>query len=327
MKHLSLVVLGAAIALGGCATTNQGNNAQADLQQQLNQTQQQNSQLQSQNARLQQQLSSAEQNQQASQTSSSSNSMGDAISLVPPNAKPGECFARVVTPAKFKTSQQRILKSAASKKVETIPAKYKWTTKRILVQEASKKLVSVPATYKTTKQRVMVSPAHTKWVPGHGNNERLDPITGQTVCLIKVPAKYKTVTKREVATPAHTKTIEIPAKYKTIKVRALVSGPKTHTIKIPAKYQTVSQTKKVKDSQVVWSRVVCDRNATKDLIHTVQTKLKKQGYNPGPLDGLLGPLTMRGVRAYDKDNGLAYSKARVITYATLDSLDIPAPKS
>lgn len=36
----------------------------------------------------------------------------------------------------------------------------------------------------------------------------------------------------------------------------------------------------------------------------IQQKLKEHGFNPGPVDGILGPLTRRAVRAFQKDRGL-----------------------
>ncbi len=44
--------------------------------------------------------------------------------LLPPNAKPGECYARVFVPPRYQTVTQRVLSRQASERVETIPAKY-----------------------------------------------------------------------------------------------------------------------------------------------------------------------------------------------------------
>lgn len=319
MKYFPLAVLGLAITLGGCASTGQQANPSADLQQQLDQARTAQSQLQSQNANLKQQLAASQTN------ASSSQSMGNGINLIPPNAKPGECFARLLTPAKFQTKSERVLQSAASTRIETTPAKFEWTTQRILIRPESTKLVAVPATYKKESKRELVKPSYTKWVPGTGANQRVDPITGEVMCLVTVPAEYRTVTTRVVDTAATTKTVKVPAEYKTVKVRKLVSEAQSHSIDIPAKYQTVTHTEQVSNPTLVWRRVVCERNATNDLILAVQKALKKSGYNPGPIDGLIGPQTLRGTRAYDKDKGLAYSKAGVISYETLTSLGVTKP--
>lgn len=325
MKISHLTVFAVAAALSACATTQQPQ-TQSALQQQLDQAQTQNQQLQSQNAQLQNQVEQAQQQAATAQQPQpqATPSVGGSISLVPPNAKPGECFARVTTPAVYKTGTSKVLKSAASSRVVTTPPKYEWTTQRIMVSPQSTALVAVPATYKTVSKRVMVSPAHSKWVPGHGANERVNA-NGDVMCLVEVPAKYKTIKVREVATPATTRKKTTPARYKTIKVKKLVTAAGQKTIHIPAKYQTVSHTKKVRDSKIVWSRVVCHENANKPLITAVQRALKKNSYNPGPIDGLLGPLTFGAANRYEKAHHLATSNAGVITYDTLDALGVKRP--
>ena len=184
------------------------------------------------------------------------------VQLYPPNAKPGECYARVLTPAKYKTVTHKVLASEKTEKIKvipakyhmvdktvlvkeagtkiiTIPAKYKTQTKKILVKEASQKLVTIPAVYKTVSEKVLVSPEHTKWKRGKGPIQKINDKTGEILCLIKVPAVYKTVKKRVVVKPATTKSIEIPAVYKTIKVRVVAEPATTKSIEIPAVYKTI----------------------------------------------------------------------------------------
>ncbi len=182
---------------------------------------------------------------------------------LPPNSKPGECYSRVLIPAKYKTSKERVLSKAESYRIETIPAEYKYINQKVLVEEASQKLVVIPATYKTVTEQVIVSeksskvveipaiyemvserilvrPAYTTWKKGTGPIQKVDDTTGEIMCLVEVPAEYKTVTKRVVKQPATTKTIDIPAKYKTINRKVIDKAASTRTIEIPAKYNTVS---------------------------------------------------------------------------------------
>ena len=183
--------------------------------------------------------------------------------LIPPNAKPGQCFTRVVIPPKYKTVTNRQLVEEAGERIEVIPASFKSGSKRVLVSEATEKLEVVPATYKTVSERVLVKaasskiktipavyetvtsrimdkPAQTVWKKGTGPIQKIDAGTGDIMCLVEVPASYKTVQKRVLKSPARTTTIEIPAEYKTIKKRVVVTPAKTRTVKVPARYQTVS---------------------------------------------------------------------------------------
>jgi hypothetical protein len=41
-----------------------------------------------------------------------------------------------------------------------------------------------------------------------------------------------------------------------------------------------------------------------NLIKAVQAKLKKDGYDPGTVDGLNGPRTQKALEAYQRDHGL-----------------------
>lgn len=324
MRLYTLAILGLTIAMAGCATTGNTNPR--------NQVTTTNSQhWQSKYQSLKQELAATRNQLEATRTKLQNKTTDQtaetgSIGLVPPDADPGECFARVVVPAEYKTVEERVLQSEASKQIKTIPAQYKTVTKRVMVKPKTTKLVTVPATYKTVTEKVLVRPKHTKWVPGvGGSKQRVNPITGKTMCLITVPAKYKTITQRVVKTPAHTKRVTVPAEYKTVEVRKLVHEAYTKVTKVPAEYSIVTRRKKVEDATIKWSRVVCEYNATQELISTVQTKLKQKGYTPGPIDGILGPRTMSAVRAYSKDHDLAYSEALVIPYATLEALGIPQP--
>ncbi len=182
--------------------------------------------------------------------------------LYPPNAVPGKCYARVLTPAKYEIKTEKVLVAEPTEKIRVIPAKYGYKTEKILVKEASErivpvpatyktvtekilvapaseKIVTVPATYKTVTEKVLVSPATTGWKKGKGLQTRVDGTTGEIMCLVTTPAKYKTVTRRVVATPATTKTVPVPAVYKTVTKRVVATPATTKRVPVPAVYKTV----------------------------------------------------------------------------------------
>lgn len=214
-----------------------------------------------------------------------------STSLYPPNAKPGECYARVLTPASYKTTKERVLAKAAGEDIEVIPAKYTTVTERVLVKEASTKLqvvpetyktvtervlieparevlTEVPAKYKTVKEKILVKPAYTTWkkgvnpITGSGTPfsavkkngdvvSKYDQSTGEIMCLVEVPAEYKTVTKQVIATPATTVKKTIPAKYKTVTKRVVATQATTRKITVPAQYNTVQVRKLVTPTKTV----------------------------------------------------------------------------
>ena len=183
-------------------------------------------------------------------------------SLLPPNAKPGECYARIYVPPTYKTVTEERLKRAASERLEVIPAEYEWVEEKVLVKQASERLETipavygweeeqvlvkeasyemqdVPATYDWVEEQILVKPAATVWKKGGGLIEKIDNTTGELMCLVETPAVYKTVRKKVMVTPPTTRTIEIPAEYETVKKKVVLKPPTTRTIEIPAEYKTV----------------------------------------------------------------------------------------
>jgi len=183
-------------------------------------------------------------------------------SLLPPNAKPGECYARIYVPPTYKTVTEERLKRAASERLEVIPAEYEWVEEKVLVKQTSERLETipavygweeeqvlvkeasyemqdVPATYDWVEEQVMVKPAATVWKKGGGLIEKIDNTTGELMCLVETPAVYKTVKKKVMVTPPTTRSVEIPAEYETVKKKVVLKPPTTRTIEIPAEYKTV----------------------------------------------------------------------------------------
>ena len=238
--------------------------------------------------------------------------------------------------------EKEVLVKEASERIEVVPAQYGWETETVLVKEASYKMVDVPAEYEWTTEKILVKPAHTVWKRGQGLVEKVDNTTGEIMCLVAVPATYKTVkkkivkseaTSRKIEIPAQYKTIKrkvliapasvkkisIPAEYKTVKVKKMITPPKEKRIVIPAEYETITLTERVSDGKLVWRRVLCETNMGKDIILRLQRALKENGHDPVFIDGVIGWRTIKALKAYQTEKGLAVGK---ITYKTLESLGI-----
>jgi len=180
-------------------------------------------QLASRNTRI-----SALEGELSSSSKSDSNMMAaNPGDLFPPNARPGECYARILLPEKYTSAEERVLVKEASETVSVIPATYDTVTERVLVKEASsrlevvpatyetvservmvrpasKKIVKVPATFRTVSERVLDKPAYTVWKKGSPSNfgsganvvSQSVNGTGEVMCLVEVPASYKTISKQ-----------------------------------------------------------------------------------------------------------------------------------
>ena len=192
----------------------------------------------------------------------SQDTVKDGVSLYPPDAKPGECYAKVLVPAKYDVVSEKVLKREASDKITVVPAKFEWVEERILIKEAGETVEVVPTQYRWVEERVMVEPATTRLVPvpaefetvtervldrpeqtvwkkGRGPIERIDGNTGEILCLVVEPATYKTITRTVVKAPASTRQVDVPPVFKTVR-RQVVEAPATVVKKnTEAEYSTI----------------------------------------------------------------------------------------
>ena len=186
----------------------------------------------------------------------------DNSTMLPADAKPGECYAKVQVPATFETYTENVVTSEGSEKIEVtdpafstvdekvlvreasyklevVPAEYEEVEEKVMVEPAYSVLEVVPAKYETVEEKVLVKPATTVWKAGRGPIERIDNSTGEIMCLVEEPAKYKTIEKRVLKTPAKVIKKEVPAKYKTVKKTVMKTPPTTKKVDVPAEYTTV----------------------------------------------------------------------------------------
>ncbi|MEM7042708.1 MAG: peptidoglycan-binding domain-containing protein [Pseudomonadota bacterium] len=191
--------------------------------------------------------------------------------LFPPDPKPGHCYARVLLPATYDVSEEKILTRPAETRIEVEEARYEWVEEAVLVKETStrletvpgvyetytekvlikpegRKLITVPAKYRTTTERILDKPAHTVWKRGSGPIDNAlkttyDESTGEVMCLVEVPATYKTIEKRTLITSETTKEVITPAEYKTVTKKRLKTPSRTREVTVPAEYETVKMQK------------------------------------------------------------------------------------
>lgn len=263
---LTTAILSAIIVMSGCETIPVEQHEQ-ELSSQKSQYEQQIQQLQ------------AQKNAAESAVNSSPVKTDVSNQLFPPNAQPGHCYSRVLTPATYKTVTDQVVFKPASEIVTISPATYTDATEKLLIKEESTKIVVVPATYKTVTEQVMVrpahthlktvpavyetvtervldKPAHTAWKRGAGFQSsaletRIDNGTGEIMCLVEVPATYKTISKKVLKTAERTIEEKHDAEYKTVSKRVINTPATTKTIVIPAEYKTVAVKRLVSAEKVV----------------------------------------------------------------------------
>ena len=281
----------------------------------------------------------------------------------PDNPEPGSCYAKLqqpdvyyVTSQKVETraEQQKVVTSAAvyetvlqkvvdkeqTERIEVTPATYKMVDEIVVVRPATTQYEQVPATFKTVIEQIQISPAGKEWLPGRGNIQKIDSVTGQLIHLKSVPAAFETVERQVIDQPVKVRQIAVPeivkvirkrvidvpetskkvvvaTTYKELEVEKVVKAASMQTIAIPAEYKYITKRSKIADGLSVWQKIVCKNDLTSELISNVQQLLNAGGYKVGESDGIMGTATVTGIHNYQRDNYLAVGHLTLKTMASL----------
>ena len=193
------------------------------------------------------------------------------ISLTPPDAKAGECYAKVVIPAKYKTVEERVLVQEASNSISIVPAKYEWVDEKVEVTPASTKLKIIPATYKKVTEVIEVKPETLAWKVSLKRHAA--PVSKEILVAAKLkgvdldntkpntcykeyftPEAYKSVEEEVVLQKATTKTKLIPAKYEMVEKTIEVTPASQKTLTIPATYEFKEEKVLIEKEKTVWKK-------------------------------------------------------------------------
>ncbi len=236
----------------------------------------------------------------------------DFYNKAPTNIRAGECYGKVVMPAKYKTVQEKVLQSEGEASVVVTPAQYKTVTQRVMVTPEKIEMKPVAAKYAMKTVTVVDRPEHTVL--------KKDTSMGSDVmCKVKVPATYKTVKQRVMVSGPSVQKVVHQAKYKTVEVQKLVAAAKVQNQKTNPKYTYVARQVVTNPSQIVWKKVLCKTNMTAGLVRDIQSSLRTAGYNPGTNDGVLGESTATALKSFQQAKGLPQG---ALTYETLSELGI-----
>ncbi len=255
-----------------------------------------------------------------------------------------EASTRLIkVPAEYKTETEKILVREGRTEYKIIPATYKTVTEQVMIEPEKKIVRTIPAVYKTETEQILVTPARGKWV-----RKKKDPScfsqnpddcyvacyeeipaiyrTESKQVLVEaaktvddvIPAVYKTVTKQVIDQASKVEEIKIDPEYSTVTKNVLVSAETTKSETIPAIYTDVVERKLVKKGgYTVWTEILCADKQTNDRIYRIQRALKDAGYNPGPIDGVIGIQTQAALKQYQTDKGLPIGNLNMETLKAL----------
>lgn len=187
-----------------------------------------------------------------------------------PDAKAGECYAKVIVPAKYSTQEETVVVQEASERIEIIPAQYETAEQTIVTKETSQRIVAVPATFSSASERIEVSPASLNWVNGGSKSipaspSALDGISRSGVDLTSAapgtcfreyytPEQYKSQTQQIMVKAGSERISIVPARYETMEERVIVKDASTQVIDVPAVYRTEKQQVLVEPAKKVWKQ-------------------------------------------------------------------------
>ena len=185
----------------------------------------------------------------------------------PFGAHPGQCFAKVVEPARFQTVVDHVLvepghvnsriipaqRHSESRPVlveperherYVIPATFRDVWETVIVRPATVQTSVIPAQYRDVPETVMVAPARRYWrrsagVPGYGpywpGQTRVEP-TGEVVCLVEEPAQYRTVYHHVCVRPEQRIDTPVPAEVRQVSRRVVDQPAREEVRVIPARF-------------------------------------------------------------------------------------------
>lgn len=181
-----------------------------------------------------------------------------------PNAKAGDCFARVIIAATYDTIPQTVTTQDAFDTLEVTPAqltpetlniktrdegiryvvrqpRYETITEEVLVRPAYEELSVVPAQFETVTETIAVGEPRKVWRKGRNLSaiSRTDA-DGTVYCLVEEPAETRTISRRVVRVPERVQTVTIPAQYKTVTKQVLTDPGGVDQQPIAAEYTDVT---------------------------------------------------------------------------------------
>jgi len=193
------------------------------------------------------------------------------ISQTPPNAKAGECYARVVLPAEYETVEEKVLVKEASEEINILPAEYKETKEEVEVVPETKRLVPIPASYKEVTESIEVKPAVRTWKTSL--KKKAYPISKTVLSAIEtsgvnlkyaepgdcykeyfVPEKYQTVLEEVLIRNEHNETTILEPEFEMVEKTIVIKPAGKEIVEVPAEYEETEEKVLVEAEKTVWKK-------------------------------------------------------------------------
>lgn len=252
-----------------------------------------------------------------------------------------------VMPARLDKGRMDVVMREGGVNYRIEPPVYKQVTEKIEVRPEVRRSVVVPAQFKDVQEEIEIEAERTvlERCRVAGVRTALESAV-QPLCARTIPAKTQNVHRRILAQPETVREEVEPAQYKEVtrwvlerpaQAIPVVEEPTTQAMNVqvisqterlsernvPAEIQQLRTTRFEGEPSVVLRQAVCDQDLNAPLVKSLQTALREQGFDTGPVDGLLGRRTAGALLEYQRRNGLA---AGALTHESLEKLGLKPQK-
>ena len=257
-----------------------------------------------------------------------------------PDAKPGECYAKVIVPAQYETITEEVLVKPESETVEVKPAVFDTAEKSVIEKEGYTTIKAIPTKFREEFEEVEVSPAGTEWVtsldkkaipasPALLAGAKTSGIAIESAAIGEcfkeyfVPTKYEE-SEKEVLVKEESEEIKVaPAQFEEIEETVVVKQASKKKVYMPAEYETIEEKIELEPAKAVWKKgdgpITKIDNSTGEIMCLVQVpavyKIIKKSV-------LKSPPVIDIVEVPEETKAIKVSK--LVSDSTIDKIKIPA---
>ena len=257
-----------------------------------------------------------------------------------PDAKPGECFAKVIVPATYDTKTEEVLVKPESESVEINAAVFDVSEASIVEKEGYTKIKAIPAKFREETIEVETSPAGSTWVTSLGKKgipaspallagaktNGID-ITSASVgaCYQEyfVAAKFEE-TEKDVLVKEESEEIKIAdAQFEEVQETVVVKQASKKKVYKAAEYEVIEEKIEIEAAKAVWKKgdgpITKIDNSTGEIMCLIQVPAK---YKIIKKTVLKTPSTIDLVEI--PEEAKAYKVSKLVSDATIDKVKIAA---
>ncbi|MEE9327426.1 MAG: peptidoglycan-binding domain-containing protein [Cocleimonas sp.] len=257
-----------------------------------------------------------------------------------PDAKPGECYAKVIVPAQYETKTEKVLVKPESEKVEVTPATFDAAEKSVVEKEGYTTIKVNPAKFREEVDEVEISKARTTWVTNLGkkgipaspallagaktSGVDIGNITpGGCFKEYYVPAKFEK-TEKEVLVKEESEEIKVAkAQFEETEESIIVRQASKKKVYKAAEYEVVEEKIEVEAAKAVWKKgsgpITKIDNSTGEIMCLIQVPAVYKTIKKTVLK------TAAAIDIVEVPEEIkAFKVSKLVSDATIDKVKIPA---